>query len=196
MKESENIRAITNFLFIEDDIDDLKKSDLVIILCNNNINGIVSVFDRLYKNNIIDNGSLVVISGDRGPLDDFEGKECEAVFNKLVNEYGYDSKMFALEKNATNIYENLKYSKEIIEDFDKYNNTIIIGAAFALRRIKLCASGMNYPLEKVQFVGTVNIEKRPISIDNWWQDDIARIRVYEELERIGKYLIKGDLDIK
>ena len=53
MKETENIRSITKFLFIEDAINDLKKSDLVIVLCNNNINGIASVIDRLYKNNII-----------------------------------------------------------------------------------------------------------------------------------------------
>ena len=104
--------------------------------------------------------------------------------------------MFILEKNATNIYENLYFSKKLINDMDKYNNILIIGAAFALRRIKLCASGMNYPLDKMQYVGTVNTEKQNCGKDNWWQNESARLRVYQELERIGKYLVKGDLDIK
>lgn len=37
MNETENIKAITDFLFIENDFKELKYSDLVIILCNNNI---------------------------------------------------------------------------------------------------------------------------------------------------------------
>ena len=62
MKETENIKAITNFLFIEDELEKLKSSDLVIILCNNNITGIAEQFDRLFKNNVINNDSLFVIS--------------------------------------------------------------------------------------------------------------------------------------
>lgn len=196
MKETENIKAITNFLFIEDELEKLKSSDLVIILCNNNITGIAEQFDRLFKNNVINNDSLVVISGNHGALDDFDEKECILVQNVLVEKYGYDKNMFVLEGEATNIYENLYFSKKIIKDFGKYNNIIIMGAAFALRRIKLCASGMDYPIEKMQYVGTVNKEKRVCGKNNWWQTEEARIRVFQELERIGKYLVKGDLDIK
>ena len=196
MNETENIKAITDFLFIEDDFKELKYSDLVIVLCNNNINGITKKVDDLFKNNIIDTNSLIVISGNHGALDDFDEKECILVQNVLVEKYGYDKKMFVLEENATNIYENLYFSKKIIGDMNKYNNILIIGAAFALRRVKLCASGMDYPLDKIQFVGTVNPEKINCGKDNWWKTEAARIRVYQELERIGKYLVKGDLDIK
>ena len=196
MNETENIRAITNFLFIEDDFKKLNHSDLVIILCNNNINGIAKKVDDLFKNNIINANSLIVISGNYGILDEFDEKECVLIQNILVEKYGYDEKMFVLEENATNIYENLYFSKKIVKNMNKYNNILIIGAAFALRRIKLCASGMDYPLDKIQFVGTVNTEKRNCGKDNWWKTESARIRVYQELERIGKYLVKGDLDIK
>lgn len=129
-------------------------------------------------------------------MDDFDEKECILVQNVLVEKYGYDKKMFVLEENATNIYENLYFSKKIIGDMNKYNNILIIGAAFALRRVKLCASGMDYPLDKIQFVGTVNPEKINCGKDNWWKTEAARIRVYQELERIGKYLVKGNLNIK
>ena len=196
MDESENIRAITNFLFIEDDYVKLKYADLVIILCNSNIDAIAKKVDYLFKKKIIDNNSLIVISGNHGMKNYLGEKECILVQNLLVDKYGYDKKLFVLEEKATNIYENLYYSKEIIKDMDKYNNILIIGAAFALRRIKLCASGMNYPLDKMQYVGTVNTKKRNCGKDNWWKKESARIRVYQELERIGKYLIKGDLDIK
>ena len=196
MYKTENIEAITNFLFIEDDIDNLKKSDLLIILCNNNLKGITKQFDDLYKKNILDNHTTVVISGNRGSLDEFEGKECDHVYNILVNEYGYNSKKFMLEDKATNIYENLVFSKKIIKDFSKYNNILIMGAAFALRRIKMCASKLDYPLNKIQYIGTVNKEGRNCGKDNWWMSEDAKIRVYQELERIGKYLVKGDLDIK
>lgn len=75
-----------------------------------------------------------------------------------MEKYGYDEKMFVLEENATNIYENLYLSKKIVKNINKYNNI--------LRRIKLCASGMDYPLEKIQFVGTVNTKKRNFGKDN------------------------------
>ena len=66
MNESENIKAITDFLFIEDDIDNLNKSDLLIILCNNNLKGIAKMFDDLYKSSIIDDSTTTIISGNRG----------------------------------------------------------------------------------------------------------------------------------
>ena len=154
------------------------------------------ISDDLFKREVIDNNTLVVISGNRGSLDNFEGRECDNVYNILVNEYNYNSNMFVLEKDATNIYENLVFSKKIIKDFNKYNNILIMGAAFALRRIKMCASKLDYPLNKIQYIGTVNKEGRNCGKYNWWMSEDAKIRVYQELERIGKYLIKGDLDIK
>ncbi len=196
MNKTENIEAISNFLFIEDDIKNLRKSDLLIILCNNNLKGITQLFDDLFKREVIDDNTLVVISGNRGLLDNFEGTECDNVYNILVNDYNYNSKMFVLKKNATNIYENLVFSKNIIKDFSKYNNILIMGAAFALRRIKMCASKLDYPLDKIQYIGTVDKEGRNCGKDNWWMNEEAKIRVYQELERNGKYLVKGDLDIK
>ena len=74
---TENIKAITDFLFIENELEDLGKCDLLVVLCNNNIKGISEKIDTLYKMGILDESSSVVISGNRGSLDDFEGTECE-----------------------------------------------------------------------------------------------------------------------
>ena len=196
MNLTENLEAITKFLFIEEDIDTLKKSDLLIILCNNNLKGITNKFEELYKNGKIDDNTKVIVSGNRGPLDDFEGKECDVIYNILVNERGYNPKMFILEGNATNIRENLLFSKDMAGDLNKYNNILVQGASFALRRIKMCSSKLDYPLNKVQFVGMGDFEERGCEKDKWWINDEARIRVFQEIERIGKYLVKGDLDIK
>ena len=40
-----------------------------------------------------------------------------------------------------------------------------------------------------------DFEERGCEKDKWWINDEARIRVFQEIERIGKYLVKGDLDI-
>lgn len=191
---TENIKSISEFLFIEDDFNSLKHADLVIILCNNNIASIAETFDYLVKNDLISFTGKIVISGNVGSLDKFEEKECIRVKNELVYKYGFSEELFTLEDKSTNIYENLLYSKELISDFNSYQNIIIIGAAFALRRIKLCATKLKYPLNKIQYVGIK--DSRGISKDCWWLHEAAKIRVYQELERIGKYLVKGDLDIE
>lgn len=191
---NENIKAITDFLFIEDDIDSLKRSDLVLFLCNNNINGMALVFDQLYKKHVIDDNTKIIFSGDTGSLDKGEVSESKRLSTYLTDNYGYDKDIFILEDKATNIYENLLFSKDLIGDFEKYNNILFVGAAFALRRIKLCATKLLYPIDRISYVGIVS--DRKISKDEWFKTDSARSRVFEEIERIGKYLIKGDLDIK
>ena len=195
MDKTENIQAITDFLFIENDDTTLTVSDLVVILCNQNIKGIANKFDYLFKQRIINDNSKIVLSGNHGALDEFDGKECENVKRILVGEYGYSEDCFILEDQATNIYENLLYTRELVGDLSKYKSILFIGASFALRRIKLCATKLKYPVNKIQFVGTVDSE-RNISKDSWWKEEKSRIRVYQELERIGRYLAKGDLDIK
>ncbi len=190
---NENIKAINDFLFIEDSIDEIKTSDLVIVLCNDSINDLSNKIDILFQNKIITDNTRIIISGSNGMLDYNKEKECIRLVNKLNSDYGYDKSRFILEEDATNIYENLLYSKRFINSFDEYHNILLIGASFALRRIKLCASKLEYPIDKIQLIGT--LDDRKIDKDNWYKSDISRKRVYEEIERIGKYLLKGDLDV-
>ena len=195
MKETESIKAITDFLFIEDDIDKLKPADLVVVLCNNNIDGIAKKIDELFKLGVIHDKSQIIISGKHGVLDNFDDEEAVMVQRKLTEAYGYSADMFMLEKEATNIYENLSYSKKLVDDINNYKHILLIGVSFAMRRIKLCAAGLGYPIERVQLAGMIDFKKRNCDKNNWWKNDKARIRIYQEIERIGKYLVKGDLDI-
>ncbi len=191
---SENIKAISDFLFIENDFDEIKKANLVVVLCNNNISGLAELIDKLFKSQKIDNSTKIILSGASGKLDEGLEKEAIRLSDILDFEYGYNKNLFTLECEAKNIYENLLFSKDFISSFDQFENIILIGAAFALRRIKLCASRLDYPVDRLQFLGTV--DDRRISKDEWWETTEAKTRVYEELERIGKYLVKGDLDIR
>jgi len=194
MELNENIKAITNFLFIEDDLKSIRLSDLVIVLCNQNIEGLAKSIEKLFVNNKLAENAKIILTGANGKLDADEEKECFRLRDKLVSKYKYDEKIFILEDKATNIYENLLFSKECVNSLNSYQNIILIGAAFALRRVKLCATELGYPLNKLQYMGTV--DDRNISKDEWWKSETAKVRVYEEIERIGKYLVKGDLDIE
>ena len=190
---TESIKAITDFLFIEDNIEEIKRSDLLIVLCNNMMSDMANKIDYLFKNNKIDSDTKIILSGAKGPLDIDEEKECIRLLEILNRDYGYEKSLFVLEEDATNIYENLLYSKRYLDSFNKYNNIILMGSAFALRRVKMCASHLGYPINKINYVGTVGI--RNVSKEDWYKSEMAKERVFGELERIGKYLSKGDLDI-
>ena len=191
---NENKKAISEFLFIGEEIENLKSSDLVIVLGNDNISDIAKCFDSIYKAGKINKKTKIILSGKGGILDSFKVKECFRIRRELINNYGYPKSMFILEPKATNIYENLEYSKKMV-NLDDYKMITMIAAPFALRRTKLCANKIGYPMERVQFVGIVDTI-RNINKETWWKNKKSRTRVYTEIERIGKYLSKGDLEIK
>ena len=190
----DNIKAITDFLFIGENIEDLKPSDLIIILGNDNIEDIGLCFDQMYKQKKIKKNAKIILSGKFGKLDSDKPKECFRMRRELIDKYGYSKNMFTLESKATNIYENLEFSKELV-NLDEYKVITLIAAPFALRRTKLCACRLKYPIKKLQFVG-INDTIRKINKDTWFKTKKSKMRVYGELERIGKYLAKGDLKIK
>ncbi len=190
---TESIKAITDFLFIEDNIEEIKRSDLLIVLCNNMMSDMANKIDYLFKSNKINEDTKIIISGANGSLDMHLEKECFRLVEILNHDYGYDKSLFTLEEDATNIYENLLYCKRYIDSFDKYENIIVMASAFALRRVKMCACHLEYPIDKMNLIGTVG--PRNISKEDWYKSDIAKERVFGEIERIGKYLNKGDLDI-
>ncbi len=189
----EEIKNISEFLFIGEDIENLEASDLVIILGNDNIEDIASCFDKLYKAKKIKKNSKIILSGKFGKLDDQKVKECFRIRKELVNKYNYPKTMFTIESKATNIYENLLFSKKIA-NFSEHKKILLIAAPFALKRTKLVAYKLGYPIDKIQFFGITDTI-RNINKDTWWLTMKARNRVYRELERIGKYLAKGDLEI-
>lgn len=195
---SKSISAISEFLFIENDIEQLKYSDLVIVLGNDFIEGTIRSVSELYNNGIITDSSRIILSGATGSVNKGKEPECERMYNCAVDEYNMPPHLFFKEPNATNAYENFKYSLEIINNwggFDQFSNILVIGKAFLLRRASMYAAKFNYPSYKMQYYGTVDKDGLNIGKTTWWQNDKSIARVMAEIERIGKYYQLGDLSI-
>lgn len=195
---SSTIAAITQFLFIGSEKKDLKPSDLVIVLGNEFIDGTVCEINDLFLKGIIREDATIILSGATGSLNAGEELECNCLFECATKKYHMPARLFVKECKATNAYLNFLYSKELIQKlggFQKYSSILCIGKAFLLRRASMYASKLGYPVEKMQYYGTVDTEGKNIGADSWWKSDEAINRVMAEVERIGKYYLKGDLSI-
>ena len=195
---SETIEVITRFLFAGQQKDDLKHSDLVLVLGNDFIRGTVAVIHDFHESGIIMQNAKIILSGATGSLNAGKDLECNRLFDCAVTEFGMDRDLFIKEAQATNAYLNFLYSKEIIEEiggFNQYQNILVIGKAFLIRRAIMYASKLGYPADKMQYYGTVDKEGRNINPDCWWESEESIDRVMAEIERIGKYTQTGDLCI-
>ena len=163
---SKSISAISEFLFIGNDREQLKYSDLVIVLGNDYIEGTIRSVFELYNDSIITDSSRIILSGATGSVNKGKKPECERMYTCAVDEYNMPPHLFFKEPNATNTYENFKYSLGIINNwggFDRFSNILVIGKAFLLRRASMYAAKFNYPSCKMQYYGTrlsENISRR------------------------------------
>lgn len=195
---SEIIKGITEFLFIGTEKKMLLPSNLVIVLGNDYIDGTVSEIHDLYKDGFIKTEARIILTGSTGSLNAGFEAECDSLYNLAVKKYCMPEKMFIKENNAKNAFENLLFSRDIIEQiggFESFDQILIIGYAFALRRISMYVSKLNYPADKIQYYGTVDEKGRNIGSESWWLSDVAINRVMAEIERIGKYYKSGNLGI-
>jgi len=196
-KNSETIDAITKFLFIGKEEQELDIYDLVIFLGNNDIIGSADALKLLWNTNHININSKVVLSGNVGLLNQGEEPEAKRIYEAVILK-GLPKEIFVIEDKATNTLENLKFSKPIAEmtkPLNKYNKILFIGKAFMARRAIMCASACEYPVDKIDFYGTVDRNGKNIGPDSWWKKEESTTRVLEEIKRIADYSLKGDLSI-
>lgn len=195
---SETIKQITEFLFACNDETQIPISDLVVVLGNDFIEGTVKEIDRLYRNGKINTNGKVIFSGATGSLN--AGKESEAIrmYHCAVNQFHLPKELFLIEDKATNAYQNLEFSRPIIESlggFSAFSNILLIGKSFLARRALMGAKTLEYPMDKIYYFGTVDREGRNIGADCWWEKKESADRVMQELERVGKYTVSGYLSI-
>jgi len=194
---SETIKAITEFLFIGSPIETLSIYDLVVIMGNHliepTINGLKEIWDRGHMSADV----KIILSGNVGELNKDRPPEAEELLMCAVKA-GLPASHFILEPNAGNAYENILFSRRKIEDlggFSHFSSILCIGQAFLLRRAKMCAARCAYPDDKMTYYGIYDKGGRNIGPYTWWKGEAARKRVLEELGRIAKYTLKGDLSI-
>lgn len=120
------------------------KSDTIIVLgsgimINNKLNPCmykrVEHAVNLYKKGYSD---TIIFSG--GNDEDTQINEAEAM-NKIARELGFDGKSI-LEKNASSTYENLLFSKEILDN-NNLNNAVIVTEKFHVGRTLLTSESVN-----------------------------------------------------
>lgn len=66
--------------------------------------------------------------------------------------------------------------------------------AFLDRRAKTSAA-CGYPNEIIDFYGTVYEKGNNIGPNTWYQTDVAKKRVIEEVKCIAEYTLKGDISL-
>lgn len=200
---NETVRAISEFLFVETPPSELGQCDLTVVLGNDFIDGTMLEVRRLLDAGVILPDSKIVLSGATGLLNAGKEKECLRLFRSGTEKFGISPSMFVLEDRASNSYENLAFTRELIEtdrehfpdrrSLNDFCRILFIGKSFMMRRVEMCARRLDYPPEKLAYYGTVDRDGRDIGKDSWWKSETAASRVYGELERIGKYAAAGDL---
>lgn len=197
-KQTKVIDAITKFLFIGDEMQNLSPCDLVIVLGNDFIVGTIRQISKMYSKKIINNNTKIILSGATGVASAGKDLECNRMYDCAVNMFAMPKELFIKEPYAKNTFENFLYSKQIIRDlggFDKFNNILCVGKAFLLRRASMYAAKFAFPEHKMEYYGTVDVEGKNIGPDTWWKSEESIKRVMSELERIGRYYNEGYLSL-
>ena len=195
---SKTVEAITNFLFIGEEKEQLKKSDLVIVLGNHIIDIMMGEISNLYYCGKITKNATIILSGATGDMTKGQALECDQMYESAVEKYRMPASLFLKEPKATNAYLNMVYAKELILEqggFENYEHVLCVGNSFLLRRASMYASKLEYPMERMQFFGVYDRDGRNISPDGWWKSEVSIQRVMAEIERIGKYYATGNMSI-
>lgn len=192
MRNLSAIEAITQLLFIPNNMPD--KVDVCIVLGNDYVDTMIDVAS-IFNNGICDK---FILTGHSAKKD--KEPECDRFFKKGL-ELGIPAENMFLENRATNSYENLEFSKQIINEqlggFDNCRKILFVAKAFVTRRVDMTAKKL-YPdfIQAFYYPTADNSENgKNIRADNWWKNEAATKRVMAEVERIGKYFLNGDLGI-
>lgn len=187
------LRDITDFIFIENDINEVKDVDVIFILGTSRCE-LPELASTLYNRGI---SKWVLPSGKySSKLNKFAGKnventkydanyETEWDFCKevLVNN-GVPKESILLENESTNTYENALFSKKSLNKKNlNIKKAVIVCQAFHARRVLMTYSVV-FP--DVEFY-VCPIDTQGITRDNWFENEYGIKRVLGEVEKCGKY---------
>ena len=195
---SQNIKAITEFIFIGEPADALAPSNLVIVLGNHIIDIMMDEVADLYRQGKITKNATIILTGANGDMTAGQAPECDQMYEAAVEKYGMPAELFVKEPKATNAYLNMVYAKELIEErggMDTFRHILVVGNSFLLRRISLYAAKLGFPADCMQYYGVWDKNGRNIGPDSWWKSEVAVNRVMAEVERIGKYYADGNMSL-
>ena len=147
--------------------ENIKKSDLVIVLGNEMIEGTISEVNDMYRRGIIANDAAIILTGATSTLNAGERCECERMYECAVEMYEMPQELFHRDNRATNTYQNFLYSKAIIEKIgnpDSFSSILCIGKVFLMSRASMYAAKLNIRAKKysimVQLIRREKISER------------------------------------
>ena len=177
---TETSEAITDFLFIGKEEKELSVYDLVIVCGNEQTDETCADLIKLMDH--VKSDAVIVFSGRNHYF--------------VEHRSGYTQTLI-VENKAGNTLENFSNSLPLIErikPLPSFGRILVVCKAFLARRAKMCALSCGYPAEdRMDFFGTVSGKR--IEPNGWFKDPDTAKRVMEEVERIGKYFVKGDLSL-
>lgn len=178
-----NIKAISNFIFISDK---LSKSDIIIVPGTFRI-GIVDKALEVYNKGLAD--YIVTTGGVRNE----EGVSESEFQRQYLIDHGVPEGKILHESKSTNTKENAIYAREVIDSNNlKFAKIILISKTYHSRRI-LMTFIPSFEDSDIKIADVV--DERNITKDNWSEDEDKTNKVLEEIEKIGRYFLKGDLSI-
>lgn len=187
------LKDITEFIFVENDIDDIKEVDVIFILGTSRYQ-LPELAANLYKQGL---AKYILPSGKySSKLNKFATKNVNGT--QYDNEYetewkfcqdvliknGVPGEVILREEESTNTYENALFSKKSLDDKNlETKKAIIVCQSFHARRVLMTYSVV-FP--EVDFY-ICPIDTQGITKDNWFNHEYGIKRVMGEVERCGKY---------
>jgi len=183
-KIEEKIKKITQYIFLPSKP---QKADLAIVFGSRHEEPIYKVFS-LYNQKLI---SKILLSG--GNNKKTKKNEALTMYKKLIK-LGVNKKDIILENKSTNSLENVLFSKKIIKakiGFENIKKIIAIVKHYHSRRA-LMTLKKHFP--KSVKIFPVSYQIYGFTKNNWFKKNIGREKVLSELEKIKKYLKRGDIE--
>jgi uncharacterized SAM-binding protein YcdF (DUF218 family) len=178
-----NIKAISDFIFVSDK---LSKSDIIIspgTFRIDIIKKVLEIYEQGYAKYIITTG---------GVANEYGITESEFQKQYLIDN-GVVPKVILNETKSTNTKENAIYAREKLDlSGIAFNKVILVSKTYHSRRI-LMTFLPSFSESEILVIPVV--DDRNITVDNWYKDKKKTEKVLEEVEKIGKYFLKGDLSL-
>lgn len=176
------IGSITKFIFVEDRP---QRADLIVVAGSGSTR-VAKESLKLYKQGF---ANKIIFTG--GFNEKLGKRESEFMADIAVRD-GVDRKDIYLEKKSTNTKENAIESLRLVKASKlKHKIIIVVGKPYHALRLKMTFAKV-FPKSKILVAPS---KYDSLSKKNWWKTEWGRWRVFAEVEKIGKYYIKGDLEV-
>jgi len=179
--------SITEFIFMEDDID---KAD-VILVPGGSHKELIHRAAELYHQGYAD---YILPSGGKNKKLENDQTEFEYLSNE-ASKLGVPKEAILKEDKASHTFENAEFSYEVCKSNSiPVNKVILVCKNFHSRRAYLTYK-LNFP-KTTEIIVQPIVDGKGITKDNWIYSDDKRNRVMNEVMKIGKYFENHIADLK